>query len=123
MYYVKCSKRLQRVCTVLNLILRSDYNAPDMPSLFAPELRARKTPITHRDAVVNSFVFVHRTLFEANSRLQKRGGRTMAITPRHFLGTVSHSNACDLIRAFLLIHLESLVRVSHLYPDTLYCTM
>jgi hypothetical protein len=46
--------------------------------------------LTHRDAIINSFVFVHLTLHKANKRLSKRGGRTMAITPRHFLDFISH---------------------------------
>lgn len=44
----------------------------------------------YRDMVVNAFVFVHQSLQRANERLQKRGGRTMAITPRHFLDFISH---------------------------------
>ncbi|ODM96402.1 Dynein heavy chain, cytoplasmic [Orchesella cincta] len=46
--------------------------------------------LTHRDAVVNAFVFVHLTLHKANKRLAKRGGRTMSITPRHFLDFINH---------------------------------
>lgn len=46
--------------------------------------------LSHRDAVVNAFVFVHLTLHKANKRLAKRGGRTMAITPRHFLDFINH---------------------------------
>ena len=45
---------------------------------------------TYRDMVVNAFVFVHQSLHRANERLQNRGGRTMAITPRHFLDFISH---------------------------------
>lgn len=37
---------------------------------------------SHRDAVINACVYVHQTLHKANARLAKRGGRTMAITPR-----------------------------------------
>lgn len=46
--------------------------------------------MVHRDAVVNAFVFVHLTLHKANKRLAKRGGRTSAITPRHFLDFICH---------------------------------
>ncbi|OXA50597.1 Dynein heavy chain, cytoplasmic [Folsomia candida] len=46
--------------------------------------------INHRDAVINGFVFVHLTLHKANRRLAKRGGTTMAITPRHFLDFINH---------------------------------
>ena len=45
---------------------------------------------THREAVVNAFVFVHQTLHEANARLSKRGGQVMAITPRHYLDFINH---------------------------------
>ena len=45
---------------------------------------------THRDAVINACVYVHQTLHKANGRLAKRGGRTMAITPRHYLDFIHH---------------------------------
>lgn len=45
---------------------------------------------SHRDAIVNAFVFVHGTLHQANKRLQKRGGRVMAVTPRHYLDFIHH---------------------------------
>lgn len=45
---------------------------------------------THRDAVINACVYVHQTLHKANSRLIKRGSRTMAITPRHYLDFIHH---------------------------------
>lgn len=44
----------------------------------------------YRTAVVNAFVYVHQTLHKANSRLVKRGSRTMAITPRHYLDFINH---------------------------------
>ena len=44
----------------------------------------------HRCAVVNAMVFVHQTLHKANARSLKRGGRIMAITPRHFLDFINH---------------------------------
>lgn len=45
---------------------------------------------SHRDAVINSCVYVHQTLHRANARLAKRGSRTMAITPRHYLDFIHH---------------------------------
>ncbi|XP_050499617.1 dynein heavy chain, cytoplasmic isoform X4 [Diabrotica virgifera virgifera] len=45
---------------------------------------------THREAVINACVYVHQTLHKANSRLVKRGSRTMAITPRHYLDFIHH---------------------------------
>jgi dynein heavy chain 1 len=63
-------------------------------------------PPTYRDAIVNAMVFVHQTLHRLNCmslafcrhfivfvfvvRLSKRGQRTMAITPRHYLDFISH---------------------------------
>lgn len=44
----------------------------------------------HRDAVIATLVFVHQTLHQANNRVAKRGGRTMAITPRHYLDFINH---------------------------------
>ena len=44
----------------------------------------------HRPAVVNAMVYVHQTLHKANARSIKRGGRIMAITPRHFLDFINH---------------------------------
>jgi hypothetical protein len=35
-------------------------------------------------------VYVHQTLHAANQRSLKRGGRVMAITPRHFLDFINH---------------------------------
>ena len=35
-------------------------------------------------------VYVHQTLHKANARAVKRGGRIMAITPRHFLDFINH---------------------------------
>jgi dynein heavy chain 1 len=63
------------------------WQAPD----FFPSACALipNTP-SHRDAVINAFVYVHQTLHKANARLAKRGGRTMAITPRHYLDFIHH---------------------------------
>lgn len=47
-------------------------------------------PPTHRQTIVNAFVFVHQTLHKANERLLKRGGRITTITPRHFLDFINH---------------------------------
>ena len=61
---------------------------PPVPYPLAyPEL---PQPPTHRQAIVNAFVYVHQTLYQANNRLLKRGGHTMAITPRHYLDFINH---------------------------------
>lgn len=46
--------------------------------------------ISHREAVVSTFVQIHESLHEANTRLQKKGVRTTTITPRHYLDFINH---------------------------------
>ncbi|XP_071453347.1 dynein heavy chain, cytoplasmic isoform X3 [Hetaerina americana] len=66
---------------------RADWRAPDFfPSAYS----ALPSSLAHRDAVINAFVYVHQTLHKANARLAKRGGRTMSITPRHYLDFIHH---------------------------------
>ena len=65
----------------------TQYICPDVFPAAYPELV--QTP-THRQAIVNAFVFVHQTLHQANSRLSKRGSSTMALTPRHYLDFINH---------------------------------
>lgn len=67
---------------------RPDYKVPDVIPAVAEQLLPEFP--TFRDMVSNAFVFVHQTLHRANARLQKRGGRTMWITPRHFLDFIAH---------------------------------
>ena len=47
-------------------------------------------PPTHREAMINAYVYVHQTLFQANERVIKRGGRVMVVTPRHYLDFINH---------------------------------
>jgi dynein heavy chain 1 len=66
---------------------RMDWKAPDFPVFNVPNI----DPIaSHRDAVVASMVFVHKTLHQVNARAVRRGQRVMAITPRHFLDFINH---------------------------------
>lgn len=58
---------------------KPQWKSPDFFPVCNPLLPS--TP-SHRDAVINACVYVHQTLHKANARLAKRGGRTMAITPR-----------------------------------------
>ena len=46
-------------------------------------------PPSHRHAIINAMVYVHQTLFTANQRITKKGGRTTAITPRHYLDFIN----------------------------------
>ncbi|KAL1461001.1 hypothetical protein WDU94_012934, partial [Cyamophila willieti] len=64
-----------------------NWKAPDF---FPSVCTLVSTTPTHRDAVINSCVYVHQTLHKANARLSKRGSRTMAITPRHYLDFINH---------------------------------
>eukprot|EP00112_Aurelia_sp_Birch-Aquarium-sp1_P013630 Seg2899.2 transcript_id=Seg2899.2/GoldUCD/mRNA.D3Y31 product="Cytoplasmic dynein 1 heavy chain 1" protein_id=Seg2899.2/GoldUCD/D3Y31 len=66
---------------------KSTYKPPD----FIPKVYENlPMPPTYRDAIVNAMVFVHQTLHQANARVSKRGGRTMAVTPRHYLDFINH---------------------------------
>ncbi|CAM1323357.1 DYNC1H1 (predicted), partial [Pycnogonum litorale] len=68
-------------------IERMNYSAP---AHFPMAFKGLHQPPTYRDAVTNALVYVHQTLHKANSRLVKRGSRTMAITPRHYLDFINH---------------------------------
>lgn len=65
-----------------------DYKVPDTLPCVAEGLLPQN-PV-YRDVVVNALVFVHQTMHQANVRVQKRGGRTAAITPRHYLDLIAH---------------------------------
>ena len=73
---------------------RSDYIPPDFFPMVYSEL---PKPPSHRQAVVNAFVFVHQTLHQANSRLVKRGGNAITVSPRHFL---------DFIQQYVILYNE-----------------
>lgn len=60
------------------------------PEYFPSSYKGLPQPPSYRDAVTNAFVYVHQTLHKANARLVKRGSRTMAITPRHYLDFINH---------------------------------
>ncbi|XP_066464042.1 cytoplasmic dynein 1 heavy chain 1 isoform X2 [Eleutherodactylus coqui] len=66
---------------------KPNYIVPDYMPIVYDKL---PQPPSHREAIVNGCVFVHQTLHQANARLAKRGGRTMAITPRHYLDFINH---------------------------------
>jgi dynein heavy chain 1, cytosolic len=66
---------------------KSNWMAPDF---FPSACALIPANPSHRDAVINACVYVHQTLHTANARLVKRGSRTMAITPRHYLDFIHH---------------------------------
>lgn len=66
----------------------------DRPAFTAPDsipvaYRDLVLPASHRDAVVNSMVYVHHSLHRFNKRLLKQQGRATFLTPRHFLDFVA----------------------------------
>ncbi|CAO1413898.1 unnamed protein product [Diamesa tonsa] len=66
---------------------KSTWHQPDFFPAACPNISSSPS---HRDAVINACVYVHQTLHKANTRLVKRGSRTMAITPRHYLDFIHH---------------------------------
>lgn len=64
---------------------RHDFVAPDSIPVAYRDL---SLPASHRDAVVNAMVYVHRSLHHFNQRLLKQQGRKTFLTPRHFLDFV-----------------------------------
>lgn len=46
-------------------------------------------PASHREAIVNSMVYIHYSLHKFNSKLLRQQGRTTYLTPRHFLDFVA----------------------------------
>ncbi|KAL1922601.1 uncharacterized protein VTP21DRAFT_10140 [Calcarisporiella thermophila] len=67
----------------------------DVPTYGAPinfpvAYRDLSLPPTHRDAIINAFVFVHQSLYEINKKLASRTGKINFVTPRHFLDFINH---------------------------------
>ncbi|GJQ76160.1 hypothetical protein Trydic_g1905 [Trypoxylus dichotomus] len=71
---------------------RLDLDRPNWktPDFFPAVCSSITVSPTYREAVINACVYVHQTLHKANARLIKRGSRTMAITPRHYLDFIHH---------------------------------
>lgn len=71
---------------------RADLDRPSwkVPDFFPAACSLIPATPNHREAVINACVYVHQTLHKANARLAKRGSRTMAITPRHYLDFIHH---------------------------------
>ena len=85
--YRLCSIWFDDKCMLLSFCFFTQYTPPDyLPKVYED---LPMSP-THREAVINAFVYVHQTLHQANERLAKRGGRVMAITPRHYLDFINH---------------------------------
>ena len=93
----------------MTLSFSLQYNPPDyLPKVY------EELPMTpsHREVVINAFVYVHQTLHQANERLAKRGGRVMAITPRHYLDFINHYVSIRIEGEVRLYYHEYLSQVS-----------
>lgn len=65
---------------------RPNWAAPDtLPVAY----RGLNLPPSHREAVVNSMVYIHYSLQRFNAKLQKQQGKVTFLTPRHFLDFVA----------------------------------
>ncbi|XP_061172861.1 cytoplasmic dynein 1 heavy chain 1-like isoform X1 [Saccostrea echinata] len=65
---------------------KGNYMAPEN----IPAMHELPVSPSHREVVINAFVFVHQSLHQANARVLKRGGRITAVTPRHYLDFINH---------------------------------
>ena len=65
---------------------RRDFAAPDSIPIAYRDL---SLPASHRDAVVNSMVYIHHSLHRFNHRLRKQQNKVTYLTPRHFLDFVA----------------------------------
>ena len=64
-----------------------DYKAPSSLERAYDQLAVEPT---YRDSVLNAFVYVHQSLHLMNKRVQKKNGKTVPITPRHYQDFVAH---------------------------------
>ena len=82
-----CSIWFDDKCILFSFCFFTQYTPPDyLPKVYEDLLMSP----THREAVVNAFLYVHQTLHQANERLARWGGRVMAITPWHYLDFINH---------------------------------
>ena len=99
-------------------LLRLQYTPPDYLPKVYEDLPMHPS---HREAVINAFVYVHQTLHQANSRLAKRGGRVMAITPRHYLDFINHYVSDSAIHLCLIVEWE--FRFTFNNPVSTFCVV
>lgn len=79
------------------------------PSHFPIAYEGLSPSPSHREAVVNAFVYVHLSLHQANTRITRRGGRTTAVTPRHYLDFINHYvsallHSCQLLKIHFFLN-------------------
>ncbi|TVY46530.1 Dynein heavy chain, cytoplasmic [Lachnellula occidentalis] len=65
---------------------KHNFSAPDSIPVAYRDLHL---PASHREAVVNSMVYIHYSLHHFNVKLLKQQGRITYLTPRHFLDFVA----------------------------------
>ncbi len=65
------------------------YKSPDFVPPFVLGLPVTQ-PLTHRDSVISSLVYIHGTIEDANVKLLKQQGRQNYVTPRHYLDFIQH---------------------------------
>ncbi|CAG8978577.1 hypothetical protein HYALB_00010542 [Hymenoscyphus albidus] len=65
---------------------RPNFTAPDSIPVAYRDLNL---PASHREAVINSMVYIHYSLHRFNAKLLKQQGRVTFLTPRHFLDFVA----------------------------------
>jgi dynein heavy chain 1 len=46
--------------------------------------------LTHREACLNVFVQIHASLQQMSMKLEKKGQKTVSITPRHYIDFINH---------------------------------
>ncbi|GAA5901689.1 dynein heavy chain [Sporobolomyces salmoneus] len=59
------------------------------PPSFPVAYRQLALPPVHRSAIVNALVHVHQSMYETNSKLSRRQGKTNYATPRHYLDFIN----------------------------------
>jgi dynein heavy chain 1 len=65
---------------------RGNYTSPDTLPIEYSQL---STPLSHRDAIVNSMVHVHHSIHKFNGRLRQQQNKITFQTPRQFLDFTS----------------------------------
>jgi dynein heavy chain 1 len=66
-----------------------DINAYEAPDPFPKAYSGLSLPPSHREALINSFVFVHSSLDEVTAQVKKNQNLSIFVTPRHFLDFIS----------------------------------
>lgn len=79
-----------QVGSEFTLTLDLDAASYAAPAPFPVAYGGLALPPSHRNAVVNAFVHVHKSMYDMNARLARRQGRENVCTPRHYLDFVNH---------------------------------